>query len=341
LREGLQALGLRTIGALAALTAEDVERRWGREGLQAWRLARGEDRRRPVLARVPVHPTVEAELPAPAATMEPVLFLIRAAVERLAAQVASNGQAIAAFAITLTLDDARGALPTDAFARPHTVTREVRLARPAARAAPLFERCRALLDSWTLSAPVSAVAVAVVAAAPLSGEQGNLLDTAWRDPAAVDAALARLRAELGPNVVVKPVARDAHVPERMGAWMEHELQTANAAAPAATGGLRTGGDERSGAMAVHERSPVRSPSLRLLESPESVFVVCDGEMPNAVTWRGRRITIERAIGPERLSGDWWDDGYRRDYWRCESAFGEFMLYIDRMDDQWWLQGWYD
>jgi protein ImuB len=74
-----------------------------------------------------------------------------------------------------------------------------------------------------------------------------------------------------------------------------------------------------------------------------VFVVCEGGAPSVVTWRGRRITVERAVGPERLSGDWWDDGYRRDYWRCESVFGDFLLYLDRSgeEDVWWLQGWYD
>jgi protein ImuB len=328
LRLALQALGLRTVGSFAALSAEDVERRWGSEGLQAWRLARGDDSRRPVLTRVSDFPVVEAELPMPTTTMEPILFLVRAALDRLTTQLVRRGQAVAALSITLSLDDRRGALPADALVRAHTITREIRLARPAARSAPLFERCRALLDSWTLSAPAIGVAVAIVAAAPLAGEQGDFLETTWRDAAAVDAALARLRAELGPNVVVKPVARDAHVPEKTGSWIE---------------------DTSVGAPAAVARPPVaqlpmsarRDPAIRLLESPESVFVVCDDGVPRAVTWRGRRLTIERAVGPERLSGDWWDDGYRRDYWRCESAFGDFVLYLDRMDDQWWVQGWFD
>jgi protein ImuB len=174
-----------------------------------------------------------------------------------------------------------------------------------------------------LSAPAIGVGVAIVAAAPLSGEQGDLLETAWRDTAAVDSALARLRAELGPNVVVKPVARDAHVPERAGAWVESSIDKEPT----------DGGD---GTITVRA-----DPAIRLLESPESVFVICEEGVPRAVTWRGRRLTVERAIGPERLSGDWWDDGYRRDYWRCESAFGDFVLYLDRMDDQWWVQGWFD
>jgi len=328
LRMALQALGLRTVGSFAALSPEDVERRWGDEGLQAWRLARGEDHRRPVLARVPYLPVVDAELPTPATTMEPILFLVRAALDRLTTHLVAHGQAVAAVAITLSLDDSRGALPTSALARAHTVTREIRLARPVARTAPLFERCRALLDTWPLSAPAIGVGVAVVAVAPLSGEQGDLLSASWRDMAAVDAALARLRAELGPNVVVKPVLRDAHVLARAGAWIEGATDEQRDALTAqlpdgVTAGVRT------------------DPAIRLLESPESVFVVCEDGIPRAVTWRGRRLTVERAVGPERLSGDWWDDGYRRDYWRCESTFGDFVLYLDRMDDQWWVQGWFD
>jgi protein ImuB len=284
-----------------------------------------------VLARVPDLPVVDAELPMPATTMEPILFLVRAALDRLTTRLVAHGQAVAALAITLSLDDSRGALPANALARAHTVTREIRLARPVARSAPLFERCRALLDTWPLTAPAIGVGVAVVAAAPLSGEQGDLLSASWRDLAAVDAALARLRAELGPNVVVKPISRDAHVPERAGAWVENEA-TKSAAVRTATARSATDGSA----------TPMQTdPAIRLLESPESVFVVCDDEVPRVVTWRGRRLTIERAVGPERLSGDWWDDGYRRDYWRCESAFGDFVLYLDRMDDQWWVQGWFD
>jgi protein ImuB len=337
LRLALQALGLRTVGSFAALSAEDVERRWGAEGLQAWRLTHGEDHRRPVLARVPDLPVVDAELPMPATTIEPILFLVRAALDRLTTHLAARGQAVAALSITLSLDDRRGALPANALARAHTVTREIRLARPVARSTPLFERCRALLDTWPLTAPAIGVGVSIVTAAPLSGEQGDLLNAAWRDAAAVDAALARLRAELGPNVVVKPVARDAHVPDRAGAWIEEGTNAGSAPVQSAT---TESAAERSapGETATAVRT---DPAIRLLESPESVFVVCDDGVPRVVTWRGRRLTIERAVGPERLSGDWWDDGYRRDYWRCESAFGDFVLYLDRMDDQWWVQGWFD
>ena len=367
LRAALHALGLRTVGMFAALSADEVERRWGELGLRAWRLARADDSRRPVLARVETHPAVEVELSSPAATMEPVLFLVRAALDRLVNDMIAHGRAVAAVAITLTLDDARGALAT---APAHTVTREARPARPLARVLPLFERCRALLDAWPLDAPVIAVRVAIVAAAPLTGEQGDLLSTSWRDLGAADAALERLRAELGAGAVVRAQAQDTHRPERAGVWQEADSErlpvngsrfTVNGNG---TGNANSESARPSGAPApassaasptlrivspftVHgSRFPVpRSPTLpaahRAFDPPEAIEVLCDGETPRVVTWRGHRISVTRAIGPERLSGDWWDDGYRRDYWRCESPAGEMVMFFDRADDGWRMQGWGD
>jgi protein ImuB len=289
---------------------------------------------------------VEVELGTPSETMEPVLFLVRAALDRLVQELVSHGRAAAAVAITLTLDDTRGALGQHPV---HTVTREARPARPLARVAPLFERCRALLDSWTLTAPVIAVRVAIVAAAPLTGEQGDLLSASWRDIGAADAALERLRAELGPGAVVRAQAQDTHRPEKAGVWVSADGSEAQPA-PASRGLDRPGLTDqpttrpqstRILAM-VPDTPPAATPQARrALDPPEPVEVVCDGEIPRVVTWRGHQITVTRALGPERLSGDWWDDGYRRDYWRCESPAGEFTVFLDRAGDEWALQGWGD
>jgi protein ImuB len=366
LRAALQALGLRTVGALAALSAEDVERRWGDVGLRAWRLARADDLRRPVLARVETQPAIEVALSSPSVTTEPVLFLVRAALDRLVHQMLAHGRAVAAVAITLTLDDARGPLAT---APVHTVTREARPARPLARVLPLFERCRALLDAWTLDAPVIAVRVAIVAVAPLTGEQGDLLSASWRDLGAADAALERLRAELGTGAIVRARAQDTHRPERVGTWREvtspvdeqmvnGERSTVNGHGvgnahgipdvPAVTVHDSPFTVHRSG-LTLHDSRftepaaslPATTMARRALDPPEPVEVLCEGETPRVVTWRGQRIPVTRAVGPERLSGDWWDDGYRRDYWRCDSAAGELTVYWDRSDESWRLQSWGD
>ena len=344
IRDTLRALGVRTVGQFAELDAGDVEQRWGDEGLVAWRLAHGDDPRRPVLARLEDHPHVELELDTPSATMEPVLFLVRPAVENVVGQMVSQARAIASLSITLTLDDARGTLPWPCPASPgtrppsvaHTVTREIRLPRPLARPAPLFERCRGLLARWPLTAPVTAVRLTVLLTSPLTGEQGNLLNTSWKDPGAADAALERVRAELGPGVVVKPMARDGYAPERSGEWREdHVVQGARCEARSATS---------DSASCTLQPAPGTSDRLasavRLLPDPERVDVDRHPD-PRRIFWRGRALTVASVVGPERLSGDWWRDGFGRDYWRCESdeECRELILYRDAAG--WWVQGWYD
>jgi protein ImuB len=186
---------------------------------------------------------------------------------------------------------------------------------------PLFERCRGLLGRWPLTAAVTAVRVTVLLTAPLTGEQGNLLNTSWKDPGAADAALERVRAELGPDVVVTPASRDAYAPDRKGAWQED-------------------GERPPSPDLAPPTSDAVASALRLLADPEKVDVDRD-TAPRRIQWRGRTLSIASAIGPERLSGDWWNDGYSRDYWRCASdqELGELMLYRDAAG--WWLQGWYD
>jgi protein ImuB len=93
----------------------------------------------------------------------------------------------------------------------------------------------------------------------------------------------------------------------------------------------------------HEsRVPHLTAALRLLEVPEPIEVECTAGVPSAFWWRGCRLPVECASGPERLSGDWWRDGYAREYWRCEGAAGDFLIYLDGGGERrWHLQGWYD
>jgi nucleotidyltransferase/DNA polymerase involved in DNA repair len=260
LRAALEALGLRTLGAFAALEAGDVEARWGAGGLASWRLARGDDPRRPGLTRVEAPRAVHAELPHPAETVTPVGFLVRAALERLVADLVRDGRSAAAVAITLELDVARHNTeehlqllldPPTAASREQaraasgvrtsshldgwdratrTITREVRPARPLARVEPLVEQCRSLLERWTLPAAVTGVTVHIPATAPLAADQGDLLLPSWRDMAAsADGVLSRLTAALDPDgrgdVVVHPEAADAHRYDRAGTWIRAEAWT--------------------------------------------------------------------------------------------------------------------
>jgi len=355
LRDALQALGMRTVGALAALPAGDVEQRWGAEGLTAWRLARGDDPRRPGLVRVEAVRSASVELPAAVERTEPILFVVRAQLQRLLHECLAEGRAAAAIAITLVLDagrqyplddlgpDAPPVVTREAVSAQsvlsipqRSITREVRPARPLARLEPLFDQCRALLDSWRIPAPIIGVTVSIPATAPLAADQGDLLIPSWRDAAMnAESVFARLRAVLDPEhsgtVVVHPEAGDAHRPEETGRWTSADAM-ALGAAPVQTPPASS-----------HPATIADQPAvLRLLPLPEPVEVEAPHGVPDAVWWRGRRLALVAAEGPERLSGDWWRrDAYARDYWRCTAhEEGDLLLYREA-GQQWMLQGWYD
>ncbi|WP_373059609.1 hypothetical protein [Gemmatimonas sp.] len=392
LRDALQSLGLRTVGALASLDAGDIEKRWGPDGLIAWRLAHGDDPRRPGLVRVEAARSASVELPAAVESTEPVLFVLRAQLQRLLRECVEDGRAAAAVAITLVLDagrqypiddigsemrghthvpetsddtTAKGAgrrasggreesppapsplIPSPLPPKPlavsllsipqRSITREVRPARPLARLEPLFDQCRALLERWSIPAPIIGVIVSIPATAPLAADQGDLLIPSWRDAAMnAEAVFARLRAVLDPDntgtVVVHPEVGDSHRPEDTGRWISADAMTLGAAPIPAPHSASTPASPTTIAAAV----------LRLLASPEPVDVESPHGIPDAVWWHGRRLSITTADGPERLSGDWWRaDTYARDYWRCVTADeGELLLYHEA-SVQWYVQGWYD
>jgi nucleotidyltransferase/DNA polymerase involved in DNA repair len=429
LREALTALGLRTVGALAALDAGDIEQRWGNDGLTAWRLARGDDPRRPGLVRVEAARSASVELPAAVESAEPVLFVLRAQLQRLLRECVHDGRAAAAVAITLVLDAGRqypiedigsemhghvhvpetsddsvqapprpvpvvreraphagGEAPTSAQGAMHdvtrvpmqltraerapsllgipqrSITREVRPARPLARLEPLFDQCRALLERWVIPAPIIGVTVSIPATAPLAADQGDLLMPSWRDAAMnAEAVFARLRAVLDPenrgDVVVHPEARDTHRVEETGVWSSADAMTLAAApVPAAPPATATSSSTSSPTLSVSSATSSAASSLsgdaaaasdtlavlRLLPSPEVVEVEAPHGIPGAVWWRGRRVALATATGPERLSGDWWrGDGYARDYWRCLAEQEGELLLFHEAGMRWYVQGWYD
>jgi hypothetical protein len=214
---------------------------------------------------------------------------------------------VAALEVELTLD----ASP------PRSASRRIALAVPLARLEPLFEQCRAILEDWALDAPVLGVIVRITERARPSGEQGDLLRTGWRDPAAAEAAFARLRAALGADAVVRPVARDGFAPERRGEW--------NTAVSAT---------KQQSLAAMPPGHPAAM--LRLLDPPEPIEIAPD---TSAFTWRGRRWPIIERGSVERLSGDWWASPYARDYSSWTSEGTAFLVF--QSEGAWNVHGWYD
>lgn len=341
--DALRMLGFRAAGELADRDGAELEARFGPEGLRAHRRARGEEERL-FWPRSPGEPPeTSVELGVAVREIEPLLFVLGPLLDRLCEDVDDGGWHIRRLVLRLELEGGE--------------RREISVhpARPTLRRGLLHELCRAGLErsaasrdggEGRLSAPVTALALRAVERAAPEVRQEDLFAARTRDPAAAAAALSRIRARLGEGAVAVPAPRPHHRPERRSRWRP-------LSGPEESGGWEGGGGgkararvsaERTSAGGVGQDEPAPG-VLRLLSAPRALEVRCEADRPAAIRDGEGLHDLVAAEGPERLSGDWWEAPYRREYYRVCTARGE-LLWIFREGAEegapcWWLHGWWD
>lgn len=316
LEETLRALGLVTLGALAQLDADEVEARFGAEGLAAHRLARGSDTRGPSLPRDDDLPAVECDLGAPVATAEPLLFVLKGALGSLGEALRGKGLAARELIITLRLDNGSAA------------ERVIRPARPTSHEAALFDHVRGAFENWLLDEPVCGLVLRATLTVPAAGEQGSLLISRWADPGALGAAFDRIRGSEGAGAVSVPRAQDGHLPLDQGSW-----------------GIENQGDRKGFSVARSPGSSIPRSALRLLENPLPVRVRLGRAGLEAFREGERWRDLAGWSGPEHLAPRWWrreGNGDTRDYFTVRTREGLLcLLFRSGREPQWFVEGWWD
>lgn len=333
LRETLRALGFQRIGELADRDRSELEVRFGRIGLQAHRWARAEDDRAFRTMAADDLPSASMELDGAAVTLEPLLFVLRHLLHRVCSDLLRIGRCASLLSLELRLDGSSD-----------THRARVCPARATRREDLLYDLCRAALERAVdtldhLAAPVREIELRVEETAPPGARQGDLFAGDWRDPMAAAAALSRLRARLGPDAVAWPDPRGIHRPEARNRWRPaasvetREEERARSEPPQGTGRIVTADGKLES-------------TLHLLSVPEEVEVRVREGRPEELHDRAGRRSLVVAEGPDRLSGDWWKDPYRREYYRACTDAGELLwLYREwrgrEKKARWWLHGFYD
>ena len=321
LLELLEALGLETVGELAALEVGEVETRLGVEGVQAHHWARGLDdgREGPFGGRAPSDWSAEVELPGPADRLEPLLFLLKSCLDHLSDALAAEGLCVRG--LELTIETEEGPL-----------RQTVRPARPTRQVSMLLALCRSALDGLQLPGRALGIRVEAEEAVPALAEQADLFEAARPDPDAIAAALTRLQGRWGPESVVRPAAVDSHRPERAGRWEPVDLMSE----------LTRAGTWLNGDEGAPDPSDLPAFVLRLWPHPQPLDVRIDAGRPGAVSVDGGWRPIRAFQGPERLSGDWWEDHYRREYYRLGTEAGDLLwVFYDPRRRGWFWHGWWD
>jgi len=320
LEEGLRAVGVRTLGELARLSAASVACRYGSEGLALLQLARADrvpllDTLEPSEREACDGPSVRAQLTAPAVRAEAVQAILDSLLERLCEALQATERAAVRLQLRLVLEDA-----------PDTLL-SIRLGRPARDPATVGTLIRRRLEDLQVSAPVVEAGLDVLESCAYHGRQHGLLDRSEAlEP--LPELLARLVDALGEDALFRPQAADVHRPE--AAWVP---------APFAL--------TRPGQLFRHEPSEPLSelprPTL-LLPEPRPLRVQLDGAgLVVGVEVEGRWVKATRGLGPERLCGEWWTlDPFERDYHRVALSDGRLAwIFLDRETGDWWLHGWFE
>jgi DNA polymerase-4 len=209
----LRLLGLRTLGALAALPGSATQTQFGRAGLACWRLARGLDER-PVLAQQPERClSVTRDFDDPLID-QPMLeaALLRVA-QRLAWELAQEGLAAGQLLLALGTDDRA------------TRTAELALRQPLAGAQALAKAAGSLLSQVQLRAGVVEATLTAGCLQPIQPPQLDLFahggDQAERLSATLAAVTHRYQgAQVLTATVAQPTAR---VPERRFSLRAYDL----------------------------------------------------------------------------------------------------------------------
>ena len=288
--------GLRTLGDLAALPADDVAARLGNDGVVTQRFARGEDMR-PLRPEIPKERFEQAlDLEWPIDGLEPLSFVLGRLLEPLTAHLARRGRGAAVLHVRL-----------------HLVTRVVyerSLQLPAPMCDARTFRTLLLLDLES-HPPPAAIERVVVAVDPTPARvvQFSLLARPLPSPEQLSTLMARLAALMGEDRCGSPVAVNTWRP---GAF---EMQPFNPGIGDWGSGI--GGNRPTRANAPSPggdaASPIpdpRSPrvALRRFRVPIPARVRVDHDVPTHVRMDRRGLSggrVDTCAGPWRSSGGWW------------------------------------
>ena len=338
----LERLGLRTLGAFAALAATDVADRFGPDGLRAHRRARGLDDRVLQMELPPEDATVVVEFDPPVERVDRATFATRVTAEELHDRLRSRGVACVRVRI---------AIETECGESIERVWRHDR----ALSAGAILDRVRWQLDGW-LDGPdavrpsggVTRISLIPEEMCAVGGRQLGFWGDEVDEDERVARAVARVQALIGADAVTVPRTRGGRAPgDRV------------VRVPAVALGSAGIGGSRPDPGLTREapwpgRLPAPAPAL-VAVAPRAVRLVDGADDDVGVDGRGeisaapvalvvgrRRYRITAWAGPWPVDERWWDQRRRRRRARMQLLFDDdraVLVHLER--GIWRLEGVYD
>lgn len=331
LSAALADVGIEQCGELAALTLEEVEVRFGAEGVAFWRLSRADDPRRVF------EPRTRALASASLAWEEYALrdterlaFVINRLAGTVCTELTTWGEAARAMTLTLSLTSRTA------------MERQVRSSRPTSNRTTWVRLLRAELERIKLRDAVVGLALRVDAAGEMESPQGDIFDRGLQSTRAVEEALTRLLDDQQATIVGLTRTEHPRLEDR-AQWCSRELGEV----------LRehcwSTGDNRAPSLSLQLLPRARPVAVQTTERRDHRVPVSYREGAQA-RQRGKgsaprvsEVAVLTTVGPDRISGGVEvGEPYARDYYQCVTADGLLvLLYRDALAGRWYLHGWWD
>lgn len=312
LRDGLARLGVKRLGELVQLPEDGVRKRFGVEAHALYQRALG-TRWDPVVAVAPPEaPDERVVLDDEEADLERLMFFVKPAMQRLLARLAARGRAVTALQVELTLKHGVGnvSLRLDV----------IKPSQPTLDERALLRLVHLRWSGQPLAAPANAMRVWADDTEATREQLALFAQRPRRDLRVANDAVARLRAELGDDAIVRAVMREGHLPEASFAWQR--LAQVVPARPAKA-------DDAP--LPLIRRVFARPRPLPM----QPRLGRDDGWLLSGL----EQGPVARIYGPFVISGGWWAREQHRAYHYAVLQRGDCMwVYYDRRRRRWFWQG---
>ncbi len=305
----LTRFGVRRIGELARLPRRALATRLGADALRLADLARGKGSGLPLPP--PAAPRIEEalDLEFPLDRIEPLAFVLRGMLSRMASRLEMRGLACGDLDLELELPGRRRDV------------RRVGVAAPTCDVRVLVRLVTLSLESRPPSAEIEALSLSTEGL-PTRRDQLDLFRPPGPVPAVLDRTLAELESLCGDGRIGAPAPADDHRPDAFTL----EPFTGRGAAPGDGAG------------------PAPPLAARALRPPVGARVHLRGGRPERLESAVARGDVVRIAGPWRTSGGWWspEERFAFDHYDVETSDGTLLrLRWDAVSHRWSVDAIYD
>ena len=265
---------------------------------------------------------------------EPVLFLLKALLERIFLRLYARNLKLGAFQIKLHLNK---------FSQTPDLVFHFELPLPQSEVKGvlqiLSERLQKNLQQSPLKEALEGISMEVTHTVPSRGSQRNFFSKREEEIQALASLLASLEERLGAGKSFQARPSPRLLPEASWARVQavnfrHTVENTLAADKPHLGAKW---DSENFQKAPLRPLHLLNPPIRIQRMGAELF------WPKQKSWR-----VKSFLGPERLEGEWWLGGFLREYFRVETDNGETLWIFKTKKDQkehaaseLWLHGFYD